>query len=309
MNKDSRIYIAGHRGLVGSTLMRTLKEKGYTNLVGRTHSELDLTDRSKVDDFFSECQPEYVFDSAAKVGGIHANNTYAGEFIYQNLQIQNNIIDACHKFDVKKLCFLGSVCIYPKFAPVPVKEEYLLTGELEESNQWYAIAKIAGIKMCQAYNKQYGTNFISVMPANLYGKNDNFHPLNSHVIPALIRKFHEAKQDNLPHVTCWGSGMTRREFLYVDDLISSLEFLMLNYDSSEIINVGSNIDYSIKEIAERVAHLIGYEGEIKWDTTKPDGTPKRMMDSSKLFDMGWSPTVNLEEGLTKTIIWYRNRRE
>jgi GDP-L-fucose synthase len=309
MNKDSRIYIAGHNGLVGSSLTRLLKSKGYTNLVGRTSSELDLTDRSKVDKFFEECQPEYVFDAAAKVGGIKANDVYSGEFIYQNLQIQNNIIDACYRYHVKKLCFLGSVCIYPKFAEVPVKEESLLTGELEESNQWYAIAKIAGIKMCQAYNKQYGSNFISVMPTNLFGVNDNFHPENSHVIPALIRRFVEAKRDKVESVTCWGSGNARREFLYVDDMTDALEFLMLNYDDPSIINIGCNIDYTIKGTAERVAHLVGYEGEIKWDTTKPDGTPKRMMDSTKLFDMGWRPKFNLEEGLTKTIDWYRSERE
>lgn len=308
MNKDSKIYIAGHNGLVGSSLMRDLLSKGYTRVIGVSRDYLDLTNSDQVNDFFDKHKPEYVFDAAAKVGGIHANNTYPAEFIYNNLQIQNNLINACHAYKVKKLMFLGSVCIYPLHAQVPVKEEYLLTGPLELSNQWYAIAKIAGIKMCQAYRKQYGSDFISVMPTNQYGVNDNFHLENSHVIPALIRKFVEATNNNSPTVTCWGTGTARREFMYVDDTADALEFLMNNYSDSNIINIGCNTDYTIKETSELIKDIVGYKGELVWDTSKPDGTPKRMMDSSKLFNLGWRPKISLEEGLKKTIEWYRSQK-
>lgn len=313
MNKNSRIFVAGHKGLVGSSLVRTLEERGYTNVITADRNGYDLTDEISVRQFFQDqtlagTPVEYVFDAAAKVGGIHANATYPAEFIYNNLQIQNNIIDACHKYKVKKLCFLGSVCIYPKYAEVPVKEESLLTGELEPTNQWYAIAKIAGIKMCQAYRKQYGCDFISVMPCNLYGVNDNFHPTNSHVIPALIRRFVEAKEVNAPSVTCWGTGNARREFMYVDDMTDALIFLMDKYSDENIINIGYGSDFNIKELVETIASLVQYKGDIVWDTTKPDGTPKRMLDSAKLFGMGWRPKVSLEEGLTKSIDWFRMHR-
>jgi len=304
MNKDSRIYVAGHKGLVGSSLMRNLKELGYTNLFTSDKSTVDLRDMVSTHEWFYQNRPEYVFLAAAKVGGIHANDTYPAEFIYDNLQIQSNVIESCRKFNVRKLCFLGSVCIYPKYAPVPVKEESLLTGELEPTNQWYAIAKIAGIKMCQAYKKQFNLNSISVMPCNLYGINDNFHPTNSHVIPALIRRFHEAKLNNLDSVTVWGTGNARREFLNVDDLTGALVFLMNNYNSYEIINIGSGQDYTIREIVSIIKNIVGYKGEVLWDTSKPDGTPSRLLDSSKLFAMGWRPNISLESGLKSTYEWY-----
>lgn len=309
MDKNSRIYIAGHKGLVGSSLVRTLEERGYNNLFYLSHGELDLTDPVQVEAFFDFVKPDYVFNAAAKVGGIHANDKYSAEFIRDNLMIQTNIIDACHRFSVKKLCFLGSVCIYPKYAEVPVKEEYLLGGELEPTNQWYAIAKIAGIKMCQAYRKQYGDNFIAVMPCNLYGVNDNFHPENSHVLPALIRKFVEAKEVKAPGVTAWGTGTARREFMYVDDMTDALIFLMDNYDDGEIINIGCNVDYTIKETVELVQKVVGYKGDVVWDTSKPDGTPKRMLDSRKLFSLGWHPKISLEEGLTRTTEWFMMERD
>lgn len=305
MDKNSKIYVAGHNGLVGSSLVETLKSNGYTNIITLDHSHFDLMDTTLVEAFFNIVNPEYVFLAAAKVGGIHANNTYPAEFIYNNLQIQTNVIDACKRHEVKKLCFLGSVCIYPKFAEVPVKEESLLSGTLEESNQWYAIAKIAGIKMCHAYHKQYGCNFISVMPTNLYGPRDNFHLENSHVIPALIRKFVDAKENNVPYVTCWGTGQARREFMYVDDMTDALLFLMNNYNDPNIINIGCSIDYTIRETSELIKKIVGYDGEIIWDTSKSDGTPKRMMDSTKISNLGWTPKINLESGLTKTIEWYK----
>jgi GDP-L-fucose synthase len=304
MEKSNRIYVAGHNGMVGSSLTLRLVGEGYTHIFGVDHSKYDLTNPIAVGRIFTDVKPEYVFLAAAKVGGIHANNTYPAEFIYQNLQIQNNIIEACRIFEVKKLVFLASVCIYPKYAEVPVKEESLLTGELEPTNQWYAIAKIAGIKMCQAYRRQYGCDFISVMPCNLYGERDNFHPENSHVIPALIRKFIEAKENNAPSVVCWGTGEARREFMYADDMTDALVFLMNNYSSEEIINIGYGIDYTIKETAEMLKKVVGYEGEIVWDTTKPNGTPKRLLDTTKLFNMGWRPKIGLEEGLTKAVKWY-----
>lgn len=309
MKKNSKIYVAGHTGLVGSSIVRNLTENGYDDIVGASHKELDLTDKAQVNEFFERNRPVHVINAAAKVGGIHANDKYPAEFIYQNLSIQTNLIDACYKYDVAKFMFLGSVCIYPKFAPVPVKEESLLTGELEPTNQWYATAKIAGIKMCQAYRKQYERDFISVMPCNLYGVGDNFHPENSHVIPALIRRFLEAKDNNAPTVTCWGTGAARREFLYVDDMADACVFLMDNYSDSQIINIGFGADYTIKELVEMISAIIGYDGEIVWDSSKPDGTPKRILDSSKLFTLGWSPKVSLRAGLTKTIEWYKVQRE
>lgn len=304
MDKDSKIYVAGHSGLVGSALIRALTANGYTNLYVANHKDLNLMDSSAVNSFFKQVQPEYVFMSAAKVGGIHANNTYPAEFIYNNLQIQTNVIQSAHDYKAKKLMFLGSVCIYPKYAEVPVKESSLLTGELEPTNQWYAIAKIAGIKMCQAYRRQYGDDFISVMPCNLYGIGDNFHPENSHVIPGLIRKFINAKKNNDPSVTCWGTGLARREFMDSDDMANALVYIMNKYSDEEIINVGYGRDYTIKKLADTIKKVVGYTGEILWDVTKPDGTPKRLLDSSKLFNLGWRPMIPLEEGLTKLMNWY-----
>lgn len=304
MDKSSKIYITGHTGLVGSALWRNLYNQGYTNLIGATHKQLDLTDPNEVMTAFSQSKPDYVINAAAKVGGIHANDVMPADFIYQNLAIQTNIINACHEHKVKKLMFLGSVCIYPKYAEVPVKEESLLTGELEPTNQWYAVAKIAGIKMCQAFRKQYNDDFVSVMPCNLYGVGDNFHPMYSHVIPALIRKFLEAKQRGDKVVTCWGTGAARREFLYVDDMADACVFLMNNYSAEQIINIGFGEDYTIKELVELIAELTEFEGQIDWDASKPDGTPKRILDTSKLFNLGWKPKVSLREGLTRTIKWY-----
>lgn len=305
MEKTSKIYVAGHKGLVGSSLIRTLQTKGYTNIITATRLEVDLTNPILVNRWFDDNKPEYVFDCAAKVGGIYANSTFPAEFIYDNLQIQNNLIDSAHRYNVKKFMFLGSVCIYPKYAETPVKEETLLTGELEPTNQWYAVAKIAGIKMCQAYRKQYGRDFISVMPCNLYGINDNFHPTNSHVIPALIRKFVNAKINAADHVNCWGTGMARREFLYIDDMTDALEFLMNNYSDNEIINIGGGCDVTIEELVVMISKLVDFKGTIIWDSSKPDGTPKRMLDTTKLFNLGWRPKTSLEEGLTKSINWFK----
>ncbi|MGG3006518.1 GDP-L-fucose synthase [Geobacillus stearothermophilus] len=304
MKKDSKIYVAGHRGLVGSAILRKLQADGYTNLVYRTSQELDLRDRNQVDRFFEEEKPEYVFLAAAKVGGIVANNEYPADFIRDNLMIQTNVIDAAYRNGVKKLLFLGSTCIYPKFAPQPLKEEYLLTGELEPTNEPYAIAKIAGIKMCQSYNRQYGTKYISVMPTNLYGPNDNFDLHTSHVLPALIRKFHEAKENNAPYVEVWGTGTPRREFLYSDDLADACVFLMNNYEGNEIINVGVGEDISIKELAEKIKNVVGYQGEIKFDTIKPDGTPRKLVDVSKINALGWKASISLDEGLQKAYQWF-----
>src|SRR3989344_1229620 len=306
METTSKIYVAGHRGLVGSAIVRALTTQGFTNLITRTSKELDLTNQVAVSEFFSTEKPEYVLLAAAKVGGIMANKTYPAEFIYQNLQIQNNVIENAHKNDVKKLLFLGSSCIYPKMAPQPIKEEYLLTGELEPSNEAYAIAKIAGIKMCQSYNTQYGTNYISVMPTNLYGENDNFDLETSHVLPALIRRFDEAKTNNLPSVTLWGSGTPMREFLYVDDLADACVHLMQTYDhSNEIVNIGTGEDVTIKELAETIAATVGYTGTLEWDTTKPDGTPRKLLDVSKLHSLGFKHQVSLEDGIRKTYEWYK----
>jgi GDP-L-fucose synthase len=304
MNKDAKIYVAGHRGLVGSAILRKLQADGYTNLVYKTSQELDLRDRNQVDRFFEEEKPEYVFLAAAKVGGIVANNEYPADFIRDNLMIQTNVIDAAYRNGVKKLLFLGSTCIYPKFAPQPLKEEYLLTGELEPTNEPYAIAKIAGIKMCQSYNRQYGTKYISVMPTNLYGPNDNFDLHTSHVLPALIRKFHEAKENNAPYVEVWGTGTPRREFLYSDDLADACVFLMNNYEGNEIVNVGVGEDISIKELAEKIKNIVGYKGEIKFDTTKPDGTPRKLVDVSKINALGWKASISLDEGLQKAYQWF-----
>lgn len=304
MDKNAKIYVAGHRGLVGSAILRKLQADGYTNLVYKTSQELDLRDRNQVDQFFAEEKPEYVFLAAAKVGGIVANNEFPADFIRDNLMIQTNVIDAAYRNGVKKLLFLGSTCIYPKFAPQPLKEEYLLTGELEPTNEPYAIAKIAGIKMCQSYNRQYGTKYISVMPTNLYGPNDNFDLHTSHVLPALIRKFHEAKETNAPYVEVWGTGTPRREFLYSDDLADACVFLMNNYEGNEIVNVGVGEDISIKELAEKIKSIVGYQGEIKFDTTKPDGTPRKLVDVSKINSLGWKASISLDEGLQKAYQWF-----
>jgi len=300
MNKDSKIYVAGHKGLVGSAIVRNLNDKGYTNIIGSTHIELDLMNQQAVRNFFQLEKPEYVFLAAAKVGGIQANNTYPADFIYENMQIQNNIIGASHDFKVAKLLFLASSCIYPKLCPQPIKEEYLLSGYLEESNEAYAIAKIAGLKMCQFFKRQYGDNFISCMPTNLYGPNDNFDLNNSHVMPALIRKFHEAKVNNQPIVEVWGSGKPLREFLYVDDMADACVFLMENYDGYEHINIGTEVEISIENLAKLMKNIIEYGGEIKFNSDKPDGTPRKLMDSGKLYNLGWKHKVSLKNGITET---------
>jgi len=305
MEKNSKIFIAGHRGLVGSAIVRALEKKGFTNILTRTHKELDLTNQQAVAGFFAEEKPDYVFLSAAKVGGIMANKTYPADFIYNNLSIQSNIIHSAYINKVKKLLFLGSSCIYPKLCPQPIKEEYLLTSELEPSNKAYAIAKIAGIIMCQSYNEQFGTNFISLMPTNLYGTNDNFDLQNSHVLPAMIRKFHDAKIENKSNVTLWGTGSAMREFLHVDDLADASLFLMENYNESSIVNVGTGEDETIKELAEKIKQVVGYEGEIIWDTTKPDGTPRKLLDVSKIHNLGWKHTIPLHEGITATYEWFK----
>ncbi|MFA5995905.1 MAG: GDP-L-fucose synthase [Patescibacteria group bacterium] len=305
MDKQAKIYIAGHRGLVGGAIKRKLEQLGYTNFILRTHKELDLLNQAAVQEFFQQEKPEYVFLAAAKVGGIYANDTYPADFIYQNIQIQNNIIFAAYQTKVKKLLFLGSSCIYPKLCPQPIKEEYLLTGALEPTNEWYALAKIAGIKMCQAFNKQYGTNYISVMPTNLYGPGDNFDLKNSHVLPALIRKFYEAKLNNTPTVTMWGTGTPKREFLYVDDLAEAVVYLMQQYDGSEIVNIGTGKDITIGELGKLIKNIIGYNGAIVYDATKPDGTPQKLLDVSRLKKLGWEAKVSLEDGIKQTVEWYR----
>lgn len=304
MEKNAKIYIAGHRGLVGGAIKRRLEQLGYTNFVVRTHAELDLLNQAAVQQFFQAEQPEYVFLAAAKVGGIQANNEYRADFIYQNLQIQNNIIYSAFQNKVKKLLFLGSSCIYPKLCPQPIKEEYLLTGELEPTNEPYAIAKIAGIKLCQAFNAQYGTNYISVMPTNMYGPGDNFDLKNSHVLPALLRKFYEAKQNNAPTVTMWGTGTPRREFLYVEDLADAVIHLMNTYDGSEIVNIGTGTDVSIAELGKIIKEIVGYEGEIVYDATKPDGTPQKLLNVDRIHSLGWIAKVSLREGIEKTLAWY-----
>ncbi|MCF2487371.1 GDP-L-fucose synthase [Dyadobacter sp. CY347] len=297
MDKLSKIYVAGHRGMVGSAITRALRKNGYENILTRTSSELDLRSQAAVADFFSEEKPDYVFLAAAKVGGIVANNTYRADFIYENLMIEANIIHQAHLNNVIKLMFLGSSCIYPKMAPQPLKEEYLLTGVLEETNEPYAIAKIAGIKLCEAYRDQYNCDFISVMPTNLYGYGDNYHLNNSHVLPALIRKFHTAKEENQPFVTAWGTGSPMREFLFADDLADACLFLMRTYSGKEFVNIGTGQDLSIKDLTTLVAQAVGYEGEIRWDTSKPDGTPRKLMDVSTLHGLGWQHTIQLKEGI------------
>lgn len=304
MLKDSRIYVAGHRGLVGSAICRHLRTHGYTNLITRTRDEVDLCNQPAVNRLFEEERPEYVFLAAAKVGGILANNTYPADFIHSNLLVQMNVIDAAYRYGAKKLVFLGSSCIYPKFAPQPIREEYLLSGELEPTNEPYAIAKIAGIKMAQAYRRQYGFNAISLMPTNLYGPGDNFDLNSSHVLPALIRKFHDAKGANAPSVTVWGTGTPRREFLHVDDMADASVFLMQNYDSPEIINVGTGEDISIAEVAALVGETVGYEGSIDFDVTKPDGTPRKLLDVRRINSLGWKSRISLREGLHTTYGWY-----
>ena len=298
MEKDAKIYVSGHRGMVGSAIVRELEKLGYNQIITQTSKELDLRNQEAVDRFYSERKPDYVFVAAAKVGGIHANNVYRADFLYDNLMIQNNLIHGAYKSGVTKLMFLGSSCIYPKMAPQPLKEEYLLSGYLESTNEPYAIAKITGIKMCEAYRDQYGCNFISAMPTNLYGLNDNYHPENSHVLPALIRKFHEAKINQSEEVTIWGDGTPMREFLFADDLANALVYLMMNYNEKQFVNVGFGSDITIKELAEIVARVVGFEGNQVFDTSKPNGTPRKLMDSSRLFQTGWKPTVSLEEGIS-----------
>lgn len=301
MQLESKIYIAGHRGMVGSAIVRNLQKRGFKNLILKTSSELDLRNQMAVEQFFTEHQPDYVFLSAAKVGGIVANNTYRGEFIYENLMIQNNVIHHAYKNGVKKLLFLGSSCIYPKMCPQPIKEEYLLSGYLEATNEPYAIAKIAGLKMCESYRKQYGVDMIAAMPTNLYGPNDNYDLNNSHVLPALIRKFHDAKTNNLASVEIWGTGSPKREFLHVDDLADACVFLMENYSQDQHVNVGTGVDVSIKELAEMVKELVGFNGQLLFNTDKPDGTPRKLLDVSKIHGLGWKHQLELKDGILSVL--------
>ncbi|MGC3960763.1 MAG: GDP-L-fucose synthase [Verrucomicrobiota bacterium] len=307
MDHSSRIYIAGHRGLVGSAIWREFEGAGFKNLIGRTHAELELMDAVAVSRFYAETKPDCVVIAAARVGGILANNNYPAQFIYENLQVQNALIHGAYQAGVKKLLFLGSSCIYPRLAPQPMNEDCLLTGPLEPTNQWYAIAKIAGIKMCQAYRRQYGCDFIVAMPTNMYGINDNFDLNNSHVLPAMIRKFHEAKVANAPTVTCWGTGNVMREFLFSDDLARACRFLLENYSDEQMINIGYGSDVTIRELAETVQRVIGFKGQIVWDTSKPDGTPRKLMDSSRLMKLGWKPQVYLEEGIRRTYEFFQKQ--
>ncbi|MDB2589357.1 GDP-L-fucose synthase [Bacteroidia bacterium] len=307
MEKEAKIYVSGHRGMVGSAIVRELQNKGFHNVVTKTSKELDLRNQEAVRSFYETEKPQYVFVAAAKVGGIHANNVYRAEFLYDNLMIQNNLIHFAYESGVKKLLFLGSSCIYPKLAEQPLKEDYLLSGYLESTNEPYAIAKITGIKMCEAYRDQYGCNFISAMPTNLYGPNDNYHPENSHVLPALIRKFHEAKVSSKEEVEVWGDGTPMREFLYADDLANALVYLMENYNEKQFVNVGFGSDVTIKELAETVAKVVGFDGGMKYDSSKPNGTPRKLMDSSRLFSTGWKPKTNLEEGIRLAYQDFLNR--
>lgn len=309
MDKKAKIYVAGHRGMVGSAIYRKLQQSDYENIVTRTSAELDLRDQNAVAQFFAQEKPDFVFLAAAKVGGIVANNTYRADFIYENLAIQNNVIHQAHVHAVKKLMFLGSSCIYPKMAPQPLKEDALLTGLLEPTNEPYAIAKIAGIKMCEAYRAQYGDNFISVMPTNLYGLNDNYHPENSHVLPALIRRFHEAKEQQLEEVVIWGSGTPMREFLYADDLAEACIFLMDTYSESGFINVGVGEDISIKDLAQLIKQIVGFEGALRYDSSKPDGTPRKLMDVEKLHNLGWKHKIELEEGIQLAYQDFQNKQK
>mgnify|MGYP001800949596 CR=1 FL=1 len=309
MDKQRKIFVAGHRGMVGSALIRRLRDLGYDNLIVRDRHELNLLDQEGVASFFREERPDWVFLAAAKVGGIHANNTFRGQFLYENLQIQNNVIHSAYISGSSKLLFLGSSCIYPKFAEQPIREDSLLTGALEPTNEPYAIAKIAGIKMCQAYNQQYGSDFISVMPTNLFGENDNFDYHNSHVLPALLRKFHEAKINNSPTVEIWGSGTPKREFLHVDDLASACCFLMERYSGNDIINIGTGSDISIRELAELIRDVTGFEGELTFDTSKPDGTPRKLLDVSRLHKLGWKHNISLRNGIESTYEWFQQQLE
>ena len=304
MQSEGSIFIAGHSGLAGSAILRALQSRGYSRLIVRTHQELELTDARAVKDFFQQERPESVFLAAAKVGGIQANNTLPAEFLRENLLIQTHVLHEAWQAGVKKMLFLGSSCIYPKLAPQPIPESALLTGELEPTNDAYALAKIAGIQLCKAYRKQHGANFIAVMPTNLYGPHDNFHPEHSHVLPALLRRFHEAQRDGLQEVTVWGSGTPKREFLHSDDLASACLFLMEHYDSPEIINIGWGQDCTIRELAEMIAKTVGYTGKLKWDDSRPDGTPRKVLDNRKLTALGWEPKISLQEGLRLTYQWY-----
>ena len=308
MDIASKIYVAGHRGLVGSAIVRNLRAQGYDNILTRSSAELDLRRQTAVEEFFERERPEYVFDAAAKVGGIHANNTYRADFLYENLAIQNNVIYSAFRFGAKKLLFLGSSCIYPKLAPQPMREDALLTGLLEPTNEPYAIAKIAGIKLCEALRDQYGFPAISCMPTNLYGQGDNFHLETSHVLPALIRKFVEAKESNAPAVTAWGTGAPLREFLHADDAADAMIFLMKSYDGREFVNVGSGEEISIKALTETIAEIVGFKGDIVWDASKPDGTPRKLMDASKLRALGWQPRISLPEGIRRTVEWFLQHR-
>lgn len=300
MEKEAKIYVAGHRGLVGSAIVRALQKRGYMNVIGRSHCELDLTNQAAVDSFFAEEAPEYVFLCAAKVGGIHINDIQPADFLYINLAIETNVIQSAYRHQVKKLLFMGSGCIYPRDPAQPIREEYLLTGPLEKTNEAYAIAKIAGLKMCEFYNRQYGTDYISVMPCNLYGPGDNYDPVGSHVIPALLRKFHEAKISGAPVVTLWGTGHAMREFLHIDDIADASVFLMENYSGNMWVNIGCGTDMEIRELAELIRQVVGYEGRIEYDTSMPDGTPRKLLDSTRLFAMGWRPSISLREGLEAT---------
>lgn len=308
LKSDSRIFVAGHKGLVGAAITRRLRDAGFKNLLLVSRSELELLNRIAVDKFFTEHQPEFIFLAAAKVGGILANNNYPADFIFENLSVQANVIDGAYRNGVQKLLFLGSSCIYPKHAPQPMPEDCLLTGPLETTNEWYAIAKIAGLKMCQAYKRQYGFNAISVMPTNLYGPGDNFSLQNSHVLPALIRKFDDAKSSGAPSVEVWGTGAPRREFMHVDDLADACIFLMKNYDSEQLINVGWNTDVSIAELAELVRQIVGFKGDLRFDPSKPDGTPRKLLDTRRLQSLGWSPRIKLEDGIRSTYKWYLDNR-
>nr|WP_281397726.1 GDP-L-fucose synthase [Winogradskyella flava] len=309
INKDSKIYIAGHRGMVGSAIWRALDSEGYSNLIGKTSKELDLRNQLAVNRFLNTEQPDVIISAAARVGGILANNDNPYPFLMENLQIQNNLIDGAHKGEVAKFIFLGSSCIYPKYAPQPLKEEYLLTDSLEPTNQWYALAKIAGVKACEAIRKQYGKDFVSLMPTNLYGPNDNFDLNNSHVLPAMLRKFHEAKENDHSPVTLWGSGTPMREFLHVDDLAQAALFALENVLPDHLYNVGTGTDLTIKELANAIQNVVGHNGGVVWDTSKPDGTPRKLMDSSKLQAIGWQPTIGLKQGIAKTYQWYLNSTE
>ena len=305
MDFDSKIFIAGHKGLVGSAIVRNLIAKGYKNIYSAPRTHFDLRDQNDVEKYFEVNRPEYVFLAAAKVGGIKANNDYPAQFIRDNLQIQTNVIDAAYRHGVKKLVFLGSSCIYPKFATRPISEDQFMTGPLEPTNDAYAIAKIAGIRMCKAYYQQYGFNVISLMPTNLYGPNDNFDLETSHVLPALIRRFHEAKESNAPYVECWGDGSAMREFLYVDDMAEASIYCMLNYDDPEIINIGTGEDITIKSLTEKIVDVIGYTGEVCWDTSKPNGTPRKVLNVDKIKSLGWEPKISLREGIENTYQWYK----